>query len=406
MIPTVHVIVNTGAGDAFQTGLDLAQLARDPEALREQSRRTKRFELRFTSWHNDVWKPVIAAVNGVCAGGGLHFVADADIVIASSNATFVDPHVSVGQATVFETIAPRQEVAHGDDDAPGVRRPARTVARAAGAYELGICSQVVDPPERLGEEAQALGELIARNSPAALARTKRALWGALERVCDVTVEIGTAIVSYIEPHPGQEVAFNRWYELDHFPATVKAGPGVFAAARFVATAMVQGVAPGCGPAVRRPRPRFVSRCRVGVARQAAGVGRVGRPRDGRRSRSRGPALPGPRSRAHRRLRVHLARGRRRRDRRARSRAVGCDRGRRRRRCAAPRICPWSVGLRLDRTIVSQADPPPHELALGFCTADPLAEFAAVSPPLDAVRVREPVPRDDSRNRYLRRRPLT
>ena len=85
--PDVRVIVNTGEGHAFQTGLDVAQLARDPDALREQSRRTKRFELRFTSWHNDVWKPVIAAVNGVCAGGGLHFVADADIVIVSSDAT-------------------------------------------------------------------------------------------------------------------------------------------------------------------------------------------------------------------------------------------------------------------------------------------------------------------------------
>ena len=48
---------------------------------------------------------MIAAVNGICAGGGLHFVADADIVIASSNATFVDPHVSVGQVSAFETIA-------------------------------------------------------------------------------------------------------------------------------------------------------------------------------------------------------------------------------------------------------------------------------------------------------------
>src|SRR6185437_7744061 len=103
--PLVHVIVNTGGGNAFQTGLDMAQLARDPAALREQSRRTKRFELRFTAWHNDVWKPVIAAVNGVCAGGGLHFVADADIVIASTNATFVDPHVSIGQVTAYEAIA-------------------------------------------------------------------------------------------------------------------------------------------------------------------------------------------------------------------------------------------------------------------------------------------------------------
>src|SRR3954467_4919316 len=102
--PGVRVIVNTGAGNAFQTGLDMAQLSRDPDALREQSRRTKRFELRFTSWHNDVNKPVIAAVNGVCAGGGLHFVADADIVIAAANATFLDPHVSVGQVTAYEAI--------------------------------------------------------------------------------------------------------------------------------------------------------------------------------------------------------------------------------------------------------------------------------------------------------------
>ncbi len=103
--PEVRVIVNTGAGRAFQTGLDVVQLSKDPEALREQSRRTKNFELRLTAWHNSVWKPVIAAVNGVCAGGGLHFVADADIVIASTNATFLDPHVSVGQVSAYETIA-------------------------------------------------------------------------------------------------------------------------------------------------------------------------------------------------------------------------------------------------------------------------------------------------------------
>src|SRR3954467_9011597 len=90
----VRVIVNTGNGRAFQTGLDVVQLSRDKDALREQSRRTRDAELRFTAWHNDVWKPVIAAVNGVCAGGGLHFVADADIVIASRDATFLDPHVS------------------------------------------------------------------------------------------------------------------------------------------------------------------------------------------------------------------------------------------------------------------------------------------------------------------------
>jgi len=47
--------------------------------------------------------------------------------------------------------------------------------------------------------------------------------------------IGTAIVAYIEPHEGHAREFNRWYERDHFPAAVLAGPGAFSGARFVAT---------------------------------------------------------------------------------------------------------------------------------------------------------------------------
>jgi hypothetical protein len=48
------------------------------------------------------------------------------------------------------------------------------------------------------------------------------------------IAVGTAIVSYMEPHAGLEREFNRWYEGDHFPAAVLAGPGVFAGGRFVA----------------------------------------------------------------------------------------------------------------------------------------------------------------------------
>jgi enoyl-CoA hydratase/carnithine racemase len=175
----VRVIVNTGAGSAFQTGLDLAQLARDPDALREQSRRTKRFELRFTAWHNDVSKPVIAAVNGVCAGGGLHFVADADIVLMAEGATLLDPHVSVGQASVYETIAlakksPMESIMR----MVLVGRHERIDARRA--YQLGICSEVV-PAGQLHDAAQQLAEKIAEQPPELLAATKRALWAALER---------------------------------------------------------------------------------------------------------------------------------------------------------------------------------------------------------------------------------
>jgi enoyl-CoA hydratase/carnithine racemase len=201
--PGVRVIVNTGTGTAFQTGLDMVQLARDPAALREQSRRTARADLHFTAWHPRVWKPVIAAVNGTCAGGGLHFVADADIVIAASTATFLDPHVSVGQVTAYEVIGLLRKM-----PAEAVMRMA-LVGRyermsAQRALELGMVSQVVDPPEQLREEAQALAEKIARNSPAAMAATKRALWQAMELGLTDACRAGARELASMWGHPDQE----------------------------------------------------------------------------------------------------------------------------------------------------------------------------------------------------------
>jgi len=179
--PDVRVIVNTGNGSAFQTGLDVAQLAADPDALREQSRRTKRAELRLTAWHNEVWKPVVAAVNGVCAGGGLHFVADADIVLASTDATFLDPHVSIGQVTAYEAIAlVRKSPMEAITRMALVGRHERITAERA--RQLGILSEVV-APERLRARAQEVAEAVATHDPALLDATKRALWRALEVPC-------------------------------------------------------------------------------------------------------------------------------------------------------------------------------------------------------------------------------
>jgi enoyl-CoA hydratase/carnithine racemase len=200
--PAVRAIVNTGNGTAFQTGLDMVQLATDPEALREQSRRTARAELRMTAWHVGVAKPVIAAVNGVCAGGGLHFVCDADVVIASSRAEFLDPHVSVGQVSAYETIGLMRKM-----PAEAVMRMA-LVGRhermpAARALQLGMVSQVVEP-DRLREEAQTLAEKIGRNSPAAMAATKRALWGALELGLTDACKAGAVELVSMWGHPDQE----------------------------------------------------------------------------------------------------------------------------------------------------------------------------------------------------------
>jgi enoyl-CoA hydratase/carnithine racemase len=176
--PAVHVIIVSGIGRTFQTGLDMVQLSREPDALREASRRTKHGNPQLTGLHLGVTKPVITAVNGICAGGGLHFVADADIVIAASNATFVDPHVSVGQVSAFEAVGLASRAAFG----PVARMVLAGVherVSARRAYELGWVSAVIDP-EELWPTAQHLAEQIGANPPAALAQSKAALWSALE----------------------------------------------------------------------------------------------------------------------------------------------------------------------------------------------------------------------------------
>ncbi|HET8621025.1 MAG TPA: enoyl-CoA hydratase/isomerase family protein [Acidimicrobiales bacterium] len=234
--PGVRVIVNTGAGPAFQTGLDMAQLARDPDALREQSRRTRRAELRLSAWHNAVRKPVIAAVNGTCAGGGLHFVADADIVIAADTATFLDPHTSVGQATAFEAIG----LVRRSPMEPVVRMA--LVGRhermgAARARQLGIVGQVV-PAADLEATAQALAEAIARNSPTAMALSKRALWGALEAGLTEASRAGGQDLVAMWGHPDQAE-----------------GPRAFAEGRPAAWQPLDPGVTGPGPGRWRPGPR-------------------------------------------------------------------------------------------------------------------------------------------------------
>ena len=201
--PDVRVVVTTGEGRAFQTGLDVVQLARQPEALRKQSGRTRRAELRMTAWHCGVAKPVITAVNGVCAGGGLHFVADADVVLAASDAEFLDPHVSVGQVSAYEVIGlackiPFEAVMR----MALIGRHERIDARRA--FALGMVSQLVDPPGALRDAAQALAEKIAQNSPAAMAATKRALWGALESGLTDACKAGATKLTSMWGHPDQE----------------------------------------------------------------------------------------------------------------------------------------------------------------------------------------------------------
>jgi enoyl-CoA hydratase/carnithine racemase len=229
--PEVRVIVHTGEGRAFQTGVDVQEIASDGVGMERYRESAGNFDLHFTSWHQHVAKPVITAVNGLCAGGAFHWVADADIVIAASDAQFFDPHVSVGQVVALEAIGLMRKMPF-----EAVMRMALTGRHermsAERALQLGMISQIVDPPEKLREEAQALAEKIARNSPAAMAATKRALWGALESGLTQACREGAQDLVSLWGHPDQEegpLAFAGKREANWLPLdtekTAGTGPG-------------------------------------------------------------------------------------------------------------------------------------------------------------------------------------
>ncbi len=174
---SIWVAVVSGAGKRFfSSGMDVKEAAErgGPAATKTGGI----YSPKLSAWHNQVWKPVITAVNGICAGGGFHFVVDSDLVIASDNAEFIEPHVSIGQVAALEPIALARRI------------PLEAVFRLAflgstyrmsaqRAYELGLVGEVV-PYDRLMPRAYELAEMIKQNSPSSVSGTKKAIWGSLE----------------------------------------------------------------------------------------------------------------------------------------------------------------------------------------------------------------------------------
>jgi hypothetical protein len=179
--------------------------------------------------------------------------------------------------------------------------------------------------------------------------------------------VGTAIVSYIEPSPGYEAAFDDWYGNDHFPSAVLAGPGVISGARFVATDACKALRPreatlfgdparGTFLAVAWLRPGMQAAWDAWVVETMAHLSAQGRLFPHREHVHTavyrcGATTGDPTVGGHAGV-VALA-------------ATG----------DAPRttLVPAAT-LALERTIVSSAGPPAHALVLGFCDRDPLAVF--------------------------------
>jgi enoyl-CoA hydratase/carnithine racemase len=196
----VRVVIVTGAGErAFTTGMDVKDAATTGGPAARQSSENVHEHARLTAIQAKVWKPVICAVNGVCAGGGLHFVADSDIVICAEHATFVDTHVSVGQVAALEPIVLSRKIPLGTVLRMAlIGRGERLSAQQA--LQVGLVSQVV-PAEQLMPEAHRIAELLCENSPAAMMKTKQAIWESLDMGLHDGLQHGWTLLRSHWTHP-------------------------------------------------------------------------------------------------------------------------------------------------------------------------------------------------------------
>jgi len=190
---TVRAVVLTGSGErAFCTGADLrTSLPRAPRpegapnfAQGDTARAIQNGWQRLVTSILDCDKPVIAAVNGTAAGGGMHLALACDIVVMSENAKIVPVFVRRGIAPdaggpylLARLVGPQRakQLYFFGDDLP-----------AANAHEWGLATHLVPAGEAL-TTATALAQRLASGPTRAIAVTKRLVNSALD------VDRGTAL---------------------------------------------------------------------------------------------------------------------------------------------------------------------------------------------------------------------
>ena len=165
------VLVITGSGRAFSTGLDLSRAS---EAVGRRERAPG------LNGHNPItlWKPVIAAINGYALGGGLELALACDIRIAADNARLGTPEVK--RALIPGT--------------GGCQRLPRLVPMgyallmlftgdwidAAEAYRIGLVERVV-PAAELMDQTLQLAHKICQNGPVAVRTVKEAVYRGMDQ---------------------------------------------------------------------------------------------------------------------------------------------------------------------------------------------------------------------------------
>lgn len=178
---SAKVIVFTGAGRAFCSGADQSGV-QSPNAveLREEYGYRRVTRAPFGQWGvlfeklGHYQKPIIAAVNGVAAGGGLSLALVSDIRIASTEASFIAVFVRRGLVpdTGTSYLLPQMI---GPGRASEMLMTGRTVS-AEEAYEWGMLNRLVDP-DALMPEALGLARQIAKGPSMTIELTKRLITG-------------------------------------------------------------------------------------------------------------------------------------------------------------------------------------------------------------------------------------
>ncbi|MBI2287557.1 MAG: enoyl-CoA hydratase/isomerase family protein [Chloroflexi bacterium] len=155
----VYVIVLTGAGRAFNVGADQKEAA--------QASRTGQRGGGYGGYGapGRSLKPVVCAINGICAGGGLILLGGCDVVICSDDSTFFDPHVEVGWLPLGETFGTATSMPYHLAMRMALMGNSERM-NAERAYQVGLVSEIV-PRDKIVERALAIAEIIASNAPLA-----------------------------------------------------------------------------------------------------------------------------------------------------------------------------------------------------------------------------------------------
>jgi len=187
-LDTVHadndcrVVIITGAGRGFCAGLDLKGFGTVPgtenQGRPQRGMATQQFIARLVPHMRSVRQPIIAAINGAAAGGGLAIALASDIRLCASSAKFGTAFVRLGISGCDIGVSWLLPRLIGASRAWELMLTGR-VFGAEEADRLGLVTRVVDD-DALAAEALSVADQIAANSPMGVWMTKEVMWSNLE----------------------------------------------------------------------------------------------------------------------------------------------------------------------------------------------------------------------------------